>query len=203
MFHISFFDIKNVFRGNIKHDIRLFEYDILHLAYILCPVNTDLTKCFYSMKKFFQSTLLCAVMLVCFGCKEDASVHSIKGAYRYKASGIVSVTDPSASVRSHTLTETGILELVSLHDGNDLLLTFNQSGGGVCTARGTASEKALHIDPFTRTMTVDLETYSVDVSARGEVFDNTIIIYLSISGKSTSSDKTLQGTDIQMLAQKN
>lgn len=159
------------------------------------------------MKKLFQGTLLCAVMFMCFGCEENQSVHSIKGAYRYKASGIVTITNPSESgsniVKSHSITETGVLELVSMHDGSDLLLTFNQSGGGVYNTRGTASEKTLHIDPFSRTMVVELETYDVNVSGRCEVFDNTIILYLNISGTSVSSDKTLQGTGIQMLAQKN
>ena len=137
-------------------------------------------------------------------CQEDVSVRNIKGAYRYKSSGIVQTAAPDGtSVRTHALTETGILELVSLHDGNDLLLTFNQSGGGVYSTQAAASEDALRFDPFTRMMTVDLETYNVEVSGRGEVYDNTLILYLTLNGKSVSSDKTLQGTDIQMLAQKN
>ena len=156
------------------------------------------------MKKLLQGTLLCAIMLVFTACQEDVTVRNIKGAYRYKASGIVQIADPNeTSVRTHTLTETGVLELVSLRDGNDLLLTFNQSGGGVYTTRAAASEETLRFDPFARTMTVDLETYNVEVSGRGEVYDNTLILYLTLNGKSVSSDKTLQSTEIQMLAQKN
>lgn len=159
------------------------------------------------MKKLLHGTILCLIMLMCLGCDEEASVRNVKGAYRYKASGVVTVTTPSDKtserVRTHSITETGVLELVSLHDGDDMLLTFNQSGGGVYNTHGTASDKTIHFDPFTRTMTVDLETYNVEVSGRGEVFDNTIILYFTYSGKSVSSDRTLQGTDIQMLAQKN
>lgn len=156
------------------------------------------------MKKFIQGTFLCAVMIVLFGCQDD-SVNAVKGAYRYKASGTVYINnqDRSDKEQTHALMETGILELISLHDGNDLLLTFNQSGGGVYNTFGTATSRTLHIDPFTRNMTVNLETYEVEVSGKGEIYDDTIILYLSLNGKSLTSDKTLIGSNIKMLAQKN
>ncbi|MGM9837578.1 MAG: hypothetical protein ACI30A_03700 [Paludibacteraceae bacterium] len=159
------------------------------------------------MKKFLQSTLLCAIVLLLAGCAEDVTVRNIKGAYRYKASGVVTVTTTSTNsaptTRTHNLSETGVMEIVSLKDGDDVLLTFNQSGGSVFNTRGTASDEDLRFDSFTRTMQLDLETYNVEVSGKGEIYENTIILYLTMSGTSTSSDRTLEAKEIQMLAQKN
>lgn len=160
--------------------------------------------------------------LVLVSCNDSVEVRNIKGSYHYKTTGQVTLTD-SSKTQIHTLdNESGIMEVVSLHDDDEVLLTFNQTGGEVYNTKGTAHGDKVTFDPFHRLLTVtyaedktvgildtlsitkhETETFAIQVSGRAEVYDNNIIFYYTYDGKSQTSSKTIHGTDIQMLAKKN
>lgn len=160
--------------------------------------------------------------LVLVSCTDSVEVRNVKGSYHYKTTGQVTLTDGSKSA-IHTLeNESGIMEVVSLHDKDEVLLTFNQTGGEVYNTKGIAHGDRLTFDPFNRLLTLtysedktvglldtlsitkhETETFAIQVSGRAEVYDNNLIFYYTYDGKSQTSNKTIHGTDIQMLAKKN
>ena len=170
-----------------------------------------------------------AFALLLASCCDTADVRDIKGGYHYKTSGQVEISDNGKSTIEQLGQETGMLEVVSLHDDDNVLITFSQSGGEVYNTKATADGNTLHFDPFHRTLTirtttdntigiddhlgildsigsyptVQTEVFDLTVSGRAEIYDNTLIFYYQYDGRSQSTGKTLRGSDIQMLAKKN
>lgn len=170
-----------------------------------------------------------ALTMMLAGCTETAEVRDAKGGYHYKTSGQVEITDSGKTHIEQLSQESGLLEVVSLHDDDNVLITFSQTGGEVYNTKGSINGNNLRIDPFRRTLsirtttdnnigiddhlglldsigtypTVQTELFDITVSGRAEVYDNTLIFYYQYDGRSQSTGKTLRGTDIQMLAKKN
>jgi len=182
------------------------------------------------MKKNLMLILAAAALLS--ACSDSADVRDIRGGYHFKTSGQVTVSNSGADPYPLTLTnETGLLEVVSLHADDSILITFNQTNGGVYTTRGTTDGKLITLEPFDRTATLrvettyadtitsgigifstdsiisvtapSVETFDLHVSGYGEVYDNNLIFHLTYDGRSQSSAKTVAGSDISMLAKKN
>lgn len=129
--------------------------------------------------------------------------------------------------------ETGSFELVSLKDDDKVLLTFDQLNGDVYHTEGVLSEDELTFDPFTRTLNLPIvteysdtihvhtvlgtvrdsiitftktrnEVFDITVSGTGTTYENNIIFNLTYKGESQEDDeRTIEGTDIQMLCKKN
>lgn len=181
------------------------------------------------MKKLELMTI---IMVLLIGCNEDAAVRNIKGGYHYKTSGQVTVTEADKTTRSLILpNETGILEVVSLHDDDEIMITFNQTNGGVYHTNGVIKKDLIRFDSFSRTITLPTESTRFDtitvekgllkhdtiveiavtenedfvmtVKGSGQAFDNNLLFLFEYEGKSTSSDRKIEGRDIEMIAKRN
>lgn len=170
-----------------------------------------------------------AMTLMLAGCSETAEVRDAKGGYHYKTSGQVTITDKGKTTTEQLNQESGLLEVVSLHDDDNVLITFSQTGGDVYNTQGSISGNDLRLEPFHRSLSIrtttennigiddhlglldsigtypsiQTEVFDITVSGRAEIYDNTLIFYYQYDGTSLSTDKTIHGTDIQMLAKKN
>lgn len=181
--------------------------------------------------------ILLSIMLGMIACSDTAAVRDAKGAYRYKTTGKVTLEEnyPSAT-KADTLVanldnESGTLEVVSLHDGDSLLLTIDQKNGDITVTRGMVKDGRLHFAPYTRTLDVptevkyfdtihlggailsydtvivrernEYETYDITVKGYADVYDNNLVFNLDYTGRSQSTERTLRGTGIKSLAKKN
>jgi len=156
-----------------------------------------------------MATVVVAFLMV--GCKENRSVTDIKGSYSYKTSGSIIVGDESVTLTN----ESGQLEVVSLHNGDSILLTMNQIGGpAYCTTGSVDSIGNVTITPFNRRMTIVFDTtrlityplieeFDVIVSGSGKFYDNTIIMDLDYDGKSAESSHTFHSERVTMIAKRN
>lgn len=185
-------------------------------------------------KQFF---LLAALCLVLASCEDTADVRNAKGGYRFKTTGKVTLSVPDESNPKATVStivnltnETGSFELVSLKDGDKVLLTFDPLNGDVSHTEGVLSGSDLTFNAFTRTLEVPVDTevkdtitipiiggdtvytytvtktevFDITVSGTGKVYTNNIIFSLVYEGKSqTNEQHTIKGTDIEMLCKKN
>ena len=184
--------------------------------------------------KFF---ILLGAVLCMIACSDSSDVRGAKGAYRYKTTGKVTLEENFAgATKADTLVanldnESGALEVVSLHDGDSVLLTIDQLNGDVIVTRGKMNGKRLNFNPYTRTLEVPLDVtyydtitlgvgilskdtiipytrheYEVfDITVRGfaDVYDNNLVFTLEYSGDSQSTERTLRGKGIRSLAKKN
>lgn len=173
------------------------------------------------MKK--QLFILGAAALLLSACSDSVEVRNIKGGYHYKTSGQVTISGES-DIYQPLASESGTLEVVSLHNDDELLITFNQTNGDVYSTKGTVSKDVITFEPCTRTLKVEfeqpisstggsitlpdlttkkVEVFDIKVSGKAEVYDNNLIFTLDYDGKSESSDKTIRGEGIRMIAKKN
>ncbi|MBQ7530377.1 MAG: hypothetical protein IJT12_01550 [Paludibacteraceae bacterium] len=182
-------------------------------------------------------TLLLSLVLFLAACTDSSAVRDVKGAYRYKTTGKVTLEENfKGATKADTLVanldnESGTLEVISLHDGDSLLLTIDQLNGNVTVTRGAVSDSRLHFAPYNRTieipttikhydtLSIDLgiiskdtvivreqreyEPYDITVRGYAEVYDNNLVFNLSYSGKSQTTERTLRGTGFRSLAKKN
>lgn len=183
--------------------------------------------------------ILLSAVLCMVACSDSSEVRDVKGAYRYKTTGKVTVKE-SVEQDGWTKTdstvinldnESGTLEVVSLHNGDSLLLTIDQKNGDVMITRGIVSGGRLNFVPYHRTIDVptvvkyydtisidlglisrdtvlvrernEYEMYDITVSGSAEVYDNNLVFNLNYNGKSQTSERTLIGRDIRSLAKKN
>jgi len=174
--------------------------------------------------------ILLGAVLFMMACADSNAVRSAKGAYRYKTTG--KVTLQMGQLISDTLVanldnESGTLEVVSLHDGDSLLLTIDQLNGDVIATRGKMEGSRLHFNSYNRTLDVPLdvtyydtihliltdtviarqrheyETYDITVRGYADLYDNNLVFNLEYTGKSQSTERTLRGKGIRSLAKKN
>ena len=170
-------------------------------------------------------------------CTDSASVRDAKGAYRFKTTGKVTIEENYAgATKGDTLVanldnESGSLELVSLHDGDSLLMTIDRLNGEVVATKGTISNGRLSFVPYNRTLEVptmvkyydtlnigigilskdtvivrernEYEVYDITVSGSAQVYDNNLVFDLKYTGASQTSERTLRSTGIKCLAKKN
>ena len=182
--------------------------------------------------------ILLGVVLSMMACSDSNAVREAKGAYRYKTTGKVTLEEnyPGAT-KADTLVanlenESGTMEVVSLHNGDSLLITIDQLNVDVTVTRGKANGDRLYFDSFSRTLEVptevkyfdtvqvvvgpltlmdsvivrerrELEVYDITVRGYADVYDNNLVFNLEYAGKSQSTERTLRGKDIHCLAKKN
>lgn len=132
-------------------------------------------------------------------------LNDVRGTYSYKISGVVKIDGEQVSLDD----EQGALEMVVLNE-EDLLLTFNQLGGGVYVAEcslGQANELTIHSYERVLSLLQDGEIIDIQVSAqgKGKLYDNTLIIDLEYSGKSLSKDPVhyLSVSNVTLVAKRN
>ena len=182
-----------------------------------------------------MTVLVAALMLV--ACTDSSEVRDVKGAYRYKTTGKVTLEENyRGATKADTLVanldnESGTLELVSLHDGDSLLMTIDQLNGDVIVTRGAINGKRLNFASFTRKLEVptevktfdtislgvgilsydtvivreqkEYEPYDITVRGYADVYDDNLVFTLEYNGKSQTSERTLRGKGIKSLAKKN
>ena len=181
--------------------------------------------------------ILFSVMLCLLSCNDSSEVRDVKGAYRYKTTGKVTIEENFAgATKADTLVanlenESGTLEIVSLHNGDSLLLTIDQLNGNVTATKGAVKDSRLHFMPYSRTIEIpttvkyydtlkldlglinrdtvlvrevrEYEPYDIQVIGYADVYDNNLIFNLEYTGKSQTSERTLRGKGIKSLAKKN
>lgn len=181
--------------------------------------------------------ILLGAVLCMVACTDSSEVRGAKGAYRYKTTGKVTLEENFAgATKGDTLVanldnESGSLEVVSLHDGDSLLLTIDQKNGDVIVTRGIVKNNRLTFAPFGRKLEVpedvtyydtlsigvgiltkdtviarerrEYEAFDIIVSGYADVYDNNLVFSLEYNGKSQSTERTLRGKGIRSLAKKN
>ena len=181
--------------------------------------------------------ILLGAVLCMVACSDSSAVRDAKGAYRYKTTGKVTVEENFAgATKADTAVvnldnESGTLEVVSLHNGDSLLLTIDQKNGDVMVTRGIVSDGRLHFVPYHRTLEVptvnkyydtisidlglitrdtvivrernEYEVYDITVSGSADVYDNNLVFTLNYNGSSQTTERTLRGKGIKSLAKKN
>ncbi|MGM9746104.1 MAG: hypothetical protein ACI30H_04010 [Paludibacteraceae bacterium] len=184
------------------------------------------------MNKIAPMAFVAIAMMMC-SCEDTAAVRSVKGTYSFKTSGQAVLDSLEGEAKSIVLDdESGQLELISLHDADSLLLTFNQMGGGVYSSRGTLNDNELRFEPYARTYSVVTtmtvydtvhtviggvigvdsisghtevvnDVFNIIVSGVGRVYDHSIIFQLRYDGRSETSDRIFTAENVQMIAKKN
>lgn len=187
------------------------------------------------MKKLI--ILFGTALLFLSACTDTAGVRDVKGSYRYKTTGKVTLEENyKGATKADTLVanldnESGTLEVVSLHNGDSLLLTFDPLNGDIAVTRGVLDGSTIRFASYRRTLEVpttvkyfdtvslgigilsydtvivrernEYEVYDITVHGHANVYDNNLIFVLDYSGTSQTSERTLKGTNIQSLAKKN
>ena len=153
------------------------------------------------------------LLLGLVACSDTAAVRSVEGAYRFKTTGQVTIEENYAgATKADTMlitlaNETGTLEMVSLHKGDSMLLTIGLVNNG----------SRFDFVPFSRTLEVGMpkgkldslvnivhyEMFDITVSGYAEVYDNNLVFRLTYKGESETTERTLRGSNIMMLAKKN
>lgn len=181
--------------------------------------------------------LLSGIILLMSACSDSATVRDIKGAYRYKTTGTVTLEEHfSGATEADTLlanldNESGTLEIISLHDGDSLLMTIDQMNGNVVATRGIAAAGRLQFTPYKRTLEVsttvkeydtikidlglftkdtvlvreyrEYEPYEITVKGFADIYDNSLVFNLEYNGNSQKTERTLRGRNIISLAKRN
>lgn len=181
--------------------------------------------------------ILLAFVLCMLACSDSNAVRETKGAYRYKTTGKVTLEENyKGATKADTLVanlenESGTLEVVSLHDGDSLLITIDQLNGNVTVTRGVINANRLYFASYDRTLEVptdvtyhdtlsigiglltkdtvitcvrhEYEVYDITVHGYADVYENNLVFNLDYKGKSQSTERTLRGTGIRCLAKKN
>lgn len=139
------------------------------------------------MKKILTSKLavLATVLMVMAGCQDTAEVRDVKGGYRYKTTGQVTLQENfkgatlADTIPVKLTNESGQLEVVSLYNEDSLLITFDQLNGDVCYTRGTTDGKTVHFAPYTRTLEIPFETTKYDTLHLGTTLfpRDTVVTY--------------------------
>lgn len=119
------------------------------------------------------------------GCQDTAEVRDVKGGYRYKTTGQVTLQENfkgatlADTIPVKLTNESGQLEVVSLYNEDSLLITFDQLNGDVCYTRGTTDGKTIHFAPYTRTLEIPFETTKYDTLHLGTTLfpRDTVITY--------------------------
>ncbi|MGN0235624.1 MAG: hypothetical protein ACI4BD_04830 [Paludibacteraceae bacterium] len=162
------------------------------------------------MKKILFGTV-CVCMAVLFaGCDEAAEVRSTKGTYSFKTSGTATLTTDEESRQVALNDESGQMEVVSLHQEDSVLLTFNQVDGGVYSTRGVIAPPdkdgqatQLRFAPFERTYSVittktvydTIHTVIGGFVTTDSVYSRQVVVSdavrLTVSGTATIYDKSI------------
>ncbi|MCM1034455.1 MAG: hypothetical protein NC038_02640 [Paludibacter sp.] len=170
------------------------------------------------MKRFLSLTLALIGILFLSGCQQD--LKQVSGTYTYKTSGTVAISEGTSHTTLAINDEIGQLDITPLHKSDSLLLLFNQMTGSAMHTTATLNSKELHLQPYTRTLSLtytpnsqtgnDLigsnkqtETFLIEVTGSGVVYDESILFVCEWTGKALNSNKTISGSNLQTIAQRN
>ncbi len=190
------------------------------------------------MKK--QLVLFAMACVLLTSCSDTAEIRDAKGGYRFKTTGKVTLQVPDGKNQKATVStvvnlanESGTFELVSLKDGDKVLLTFDQLNGDVYHTNGVLSGDELTFEAFNRTLNLPIvteysdtihihpligtvrdsiitytkthnEMFDITVTGNAKTYENNIIFNLTYKGESQEDkQRTIEGSDIQMLCKKN
>lgn len=155
-----------------------------------------------------SATLLCA-------CHRE--VRQLTGNYSYKISGEAAVTDADGEVSYLMVSKRGQMNI--LRDRNDkdkVLVTMNETAGGVYSFTATVKGDSLILDPYQFTTNIlseasinpfqdDNATLVFQIDAFGSGFSNDDIIILNEqwNGRQSSGNVTLAAPKMTMIAERN
>lgn len=159
--------------------------------------------------------LLLALLLISAGC--DTPMNKVTGDYSYKQSGLVTFTDEENNTVSTLATKQGQMNIMRDAHGErgDLLITFNEMGGGAYTCTGKIKGDSIFFDPYeftTRFSTTDSlssllqlgKVYTVQSAGRGIITDDMILVEEQWMGKPEDGSLIrLRADKITILAEKN
>ena len=166
------------------------------------------------MKKLFFPLLL-TLLLISAGC--DAPLNNVTGDYSYKQSGLVVFTDDENNVVSTLATKQGQMNIMRDAHGKkgDILITFNEMGGGAYTCTGKIKGDSIFFDPHefsTRFSTADSvqsllqvgKVYTIQSAGRGIISDDMILVEEQWTGKPEDGTMVrLNANKITILAERN
>lgn len=144
-------------------------------------------------------------------CDDSRAVRLAQGDYSYKTSGTVLIGQETVALTD----EQGQMEVISLQDGDSVILTMNALGGPAYSARGAIDREGnVTINPYFRQMEIRFDTtrllswperelFDVIVSGHGRRYDNTIILELKLDGRSTESNHELHSDRVTTIAKRN
>lgn len=163
-----------------------------------------------AMKKILFGTVCVCMAVLVTGCDDAAEVRSAKGTYSFKTSGMATLTTDEESRQVALSDESGQMEIVSLHEGDSVLLLFNQVDGGVYSTRGVVASPEengqalpLRFAPFERTYSVvttktvydTIHTVIGGVVGVDSVYSRQVVVSdalrLTVSGTATIHDRSV------------
>lgn len=167
------------------------------------------------MKRLLIITAFIITATLFSACHRE--VRQLTGDYSYKVSGEVAVTDANGEISYLMVSKRGQMNI--LRDRNDktrVLVTMNETAGGVYSFTATVKGDSLLLDPHTFTTNIlseasinpfqdDNATLVFQISATGSGFSNDDFIILNEqwNGRQSSGSTTLSGPKMTMIAERN
>lgn len=167
------------------------------------------------MKRLFIITALILTATVLGACHREVS--QLTGDYSYKISGETAVTDADGEVSYLMVSKRGQMNI--LRDRNDkdkVLVTMNETAGGVYSFTATVKGDSLILDPYQFTTNILSEAsinpfqednatlvFQIDASGSGFSNDDIIILNEQWSGRQSSGNATLSAPKMTMIAERN
>lgn len=144
-------------------------------------------------------------------------VRQLTGDYSYKISGEAAVTDADGEVSYLMVSKRGQMNI--LRDRNDkdkVLVTMNETAGGVYSFTATVKGDSLILDPYQFTTNILSEAsinpfqddnatlvFQIDASGSGFSNDDIIILNEQWNGRQSSGNVTLAAPKMTMIAERN
>ena len=159
--------------------------------------------------------LISCLLILCAGC--ETSMHKVTGDYSYKQSGLVVFTDAEGQQVTILATKQGQLNILKDRQskGGDILVTFNEMGGGTYVCDGKIKGDSIFLSPHefsTRFSTADSvlnltqlgKVYTVQSTGRGVIREDMILMEESWTGRPEDGTlMRLHADKITLLAEKN
>ena len=120
-------------------------------------------------------------VLALVSCRDEVS--QVSGAYSYTISGVATVDGDETALSD----ERGAMELVRIH-ADSALVTFTALRGNAYTTKAFIDKKQIVLSPYTRTIHVGINDYTVSASGIGTIYDGTIVINLSYQSADVQAD---------------
>lgn len=167
------------------------------------------------MKRLFFFTALILTATFLTACHRE--VHQVTGNYSYKISGEAAVTESDGDTSFIMVSKRGQMNI--LRDRNDkekVLVTMNETGGGVYSFTAAVKGDSLILDPYQFTTNILSEAsinpfqddnatlvFQIDASGSGFSNDDIIILNEQWSGRQSSGNATLFAPKMTMIAERN
>lgn len=167
------------------------------------------------MKKLFIITALILTATILGACHRE--VRQLTGDYSYKISGEAAVMDADGDTSYIMVSKHGQMNI--LRDRNDkdkVLVTMNETAGGVYSFTATVKGDSLILAPYQFTTNILSEAsinpfqdnnttlvFQIDASGNGFSNDDIIILNEQWSGRQSSGNVTLAAPKMTMIAERN